>query len=208
MLLKFLTHILNSRLVWLTCLLLLGSTSHAWAFKDVNLSYFKHLHDRNMNKTSEKSGAFVLPNESADISRPTQSLRFEFDMTPSTLHPYKTGAGLGSTQGADSILFQANYDFAETTYGVPFVNAGLSVLSNRSGQTYLSRLDTAEQTGNDVILEAGGGLQIPLDEDVSLTGGYRFLDMTDTEFEAAGLDYRSHEFRFGFSFKLTPERLK
>lgn len=208
MFLKFLTHILNSRLVWLTCLLILGSTSHAWAFKDVNLSYFKNLHDRNMNQTSEKSGIFGLPNARSDISRPAQSLRFQFDMTPSTIHPYKTGAGLGSAQGTDSVLFQANYDFPETTYGVPFVNAGLSVLSNHSEQTYMSRLDTSEQTRNDVILEAGGGLQIPLDEDVSLTGGYRYLDMTDTEFEAAGLDYRSHEFRFGFSFKLTPERLK
>ena len=45
-----------------------------------------------------------------------------------------------------------------------------------------------------------------VDEDVAFTGGYRFIDSEDPGFDAADLNFQSHEFRIGLTFNLQPDK--
>lgn len=104
---------------------------------------------------------------------------------------------------------QASYDFKSTEFGRPYLSAGLNYRLEKENdfKTFSDNAALSIQS-RDISFEAGGGLHIPLDEDVSLTGKYRFTDKRDINFEAADLDYAAHEIRLGLSFKFSPHPAK
>lgn len=108
--------------------------------------------------------------------------------------------------GSGTSGFKASYDLEPTGYGRPYFEAGLSTQRGVE-EDFQSSSTGASLTrrSRDFTFEAGGGLHIPLDEDISLTGKYRFTDTEDINLGAADLDYAAHEIRFGFSFKLSPD---
>ena len=185
------------------CPLILSGTANA--LDRLDAEYFKSLHGVNI---SEKGSFGTQKASDKHLAADTDRSEYGFsglkiNITPPAIPAARINSGFHSDQRIDTVMFQANYDFAPTSYGTPYLNAGIGIISRQPDETGpADRLYIGQQTDNDFVLEAGGGLQVPLDEDVSLTGGYRFFNSEDTEFGPAGLEYNSHEFRMGFSFKL------
>ena len=185
--------------------------SSAHAFEEVDKSYLKSLHDAGMS-TPQKQDSKALESQIAfgpyQNTEPLLPAGFSLNVGKPQIWASQTNTQFNAQPIANSVLFQANYDFKQTWAGTPFVNAGVGVISQRLDDITLTRqLDNNSISySSDFVVEANGGLQIPLDDDVSFTGGYRYVDAEDAEFDAADLDYNAHEFRIGLSFKIQPEK--
>lgn len=208
------------------CFLLLTSAPNSsFAFEgESSADYFKSLHNVSMNERDDKTGssplskllflrngsAYLIGEENAEALSNMMDRyvgqNLSLNVTPPRLPAFRTRSGFNSSVPAETLMLQANYDFPKTSYGVPFLSAGFGVVSqNYDDFDETAYFENGRKSNNDFIVEAGGGLQIPLDDEVAFTSTYRYLDTNDTEFEGADLDFRAHEFRIGLSFKLQPE---
>lgn len=118
-------------------------------------------------------------------------------------------SGAGSTKLDGNLktwLLMANayYDFDLSWRKLtPFVTAGLGFASHE-GQI-ANGAGTSINASDDALAlawQVGGGLKYRVNDDMALTGGYRYLGTTDLELDAYNIDYSSHEIRFGLEYDL------
>lgn len=101
-------------------------------------------------------------------------------------------------------MLNAYYDFdLQWNKITPFVSAGVG-LAYHDGEIHDASGLASNATGSDVGLayQVGGGLKYRWDDNLALTGGYRYLGGSDIEFDNYNFDYSSHEIRFGLEYDI------
>lgn len=100
-------------------------------------------------------------------------------------------------------MFNAYYDFDVDMALQPFITGGIGIawsdLNIDDSSGFIA------DTANDDISfawQVGTGLRYQLSPDVSMSGGYRYLDSSDLEIGGFEIDYSAHEFRFGLEYAL------
>ncbi|MEM6780456.1 MAG: porin family protein [Pseudomonadota bacterium] len=141
--------------------------------------------------------------------RLNRSIRVEAEVgySSSDLSSINTNAGSGPLNGdmeALTFMLSGYSDFDLDWPVVPYIGAGagfgLFDSNIRDGGSGF----TQNSSGDDwsFIYQVGGGLKYHMSEDMSLSGGYRYIGASDIEFDQTDVDYSAHEFRFGLHYDL------
>lgn len=85
----------------------------------------------------------------------------------------------------------------------PFVSAGLGIASHKISIDDLSGV-AVDRADKDMGLawQLGGGLKMRMNENLAFTGGYRYLDTSNIEFDVYDIDFGGHEFRLGLEYDI------
>lgn len=100
-------------------------------------------------------------------------------------------------------MLNAYYDFDLDLGITPFISGGIGFAWTDVNIDDTSGL--AIDTANDDLgfaWQLGTGLRYQVSPDLSMSGGYRYLDTVDLEIGSYEIDYSSHEFRVGLEYAL------
>lgn len=113
--------------------------------------------------------------------------------------------GGGETQSRLALV-NLYYDFdAGNSRFQPFLSIGAGLASHDFYRGGIDGLGIATSSAISSVWQAGGGVHYRIDDDVSLSGGYRHLGF-DGSSNYAGKDDGSHELRVGVTWKLPVNR--
>lgn len=88
----------------------------------------------------------------------------------------------------------------------PFLSIGAGLASHDFYRGGLDGLGLATSSDSSGVWQAGAGLNYQIDDDLSLSGGYRHLGFSDAGGGAISTDDGSHELRLGVTWKLPVTR--
>lgn len=101
-------------------------------------------------------------------------------------------------------LLNAYYDFDIRNWRTqPYIGGGIGLAYHSGEITDPSNTTNSvadEQLG--LAWNLGGGMKYRVSPRLAWTGGYRYLDSLDFEFENTDVDFSSHEFRIGLEYDL------
>jgi opacity protein-like surface antigen len=118
-------------------------------------------------------------------------------------------AGAGSFRAGGDVsslfyLLNLYYDFdLEWQNLQPFIGVGVGFASHEGQIQDIAGFGPAATDDSMSLAWAlGGGLKYRMNDDVALTGNYRFLGVPDFQVDSYDVDYSSHEIRFGLEYDL------
>lgn len=118
--------------------------------------------------------------------------------------------GLGGDLSTWLYMINAYYDFDfEWEHIQPFVSAGVGIAHHNGAIDDTSGLAVdASDSSLGFAWQVGGGLKYRMNDDLALTGGYRFLGSSDVQLDNYDFEYRSHEVRFGLEYDIPVDLFK
>ena len=133
---------------------------------------------------------------------------FSYRVADSETVDFDNGLGVFPIAGEmETILtmINATYDFDMDIAISPFISGGIGMAWNSVDIDDSSGL-AADAANDDIGLawQVGTGLRYQMSPDLSLSGGYRFIDTVDLTVGPYEIDYNSHEFRMGLEYAFPP----
>lgn len=148
---------------------------------------------------------------SAMANRPSFAGSLGFRLTPQWRIEgelsYSASAVKGGGESASRMaLMNVYYDFETKSKWKPFLSLGAGVVTHDIYRGGLDWLSIADDSQSGMAWQTGGGLNYQLNNDVSLSGGYRFTGTTSFDDKGYEFDDGGHEVRFGINYKLPVRR--
>lgn len=103
-------------------------------------------------------------------------------------------------------LMNVYYDFETKSKWKPFLSFGAGVVTHDIYHGGITGLNVADDSETGMAWQTGGGLNYQLNDDLSLSGGYRFVGSASPEDKGYKFDDGGHELRFGVNYKLPVQR--
>jgi len=94
------------------------------------------------------------------------------------------------------------YDFRAGEEFRPYISLGVGA-AKHDVDIPLTALTAAAYSNDDTVLagQLGAGASYAINDNTSLTGGYRWLTSKDMTFDGTSFDYDAHEIRFGLRYQ-------
>lgn len=124
-----------------------------------------------------------------------------------TSYTESAAKGGGEEQSRLSMM-NLYYDFNVTGRLKPFISIGAGIVNQDTYRHGINNFSTSSESHTGLAMQTGAGMNYQLDDNTSLSGGYRHTGSASFEKDGYQLDRSGHELRLGLRYKFPLPKAK